>query len=182
MTAPEPYRPHHHVTASEPYGTNAVTEVLEIPPPRRLRRVHLAVAGLSALAGAAALVSVLLLSGWREVPVNQYEVRVFFTDEASAAQKDTVRATLDELPFDGAGRLLTREEALVLVRKTYADRGQPLPDTIKADSMSEMAVVATSGRDLSCAALTSLKDRPGVRSYSVLQVRDETVLIAVESC
>ncbi|MDI6097488.1 hypothetical protein QLQ12_02600 [Actinoplanes sp. NEAU-A12] len=170
------------MTTPEPYGLDPVTEVLEIPSPRRLRRVHLAVAGVSALAGAAAVVAVLLLTGWREVPVNQYEVRVFFTDEATAAQKETVRAALDDLPFDGDGRLLTREEALVLMRKVYADRGTPLPDTIKADSVAEMAVVATSGRYLDCAPLSSLKDRPGVRAFHVFQARDETVLIAVEQC
>ena len=174
------------MTIPEPEGSAPVTHAAATPEPlaapRRLRRVHLAVSAISLLAGAAVAVAVLLATGWREVPVHRYQVRVFFEDGATAAQKEAARSGLDRLPSDESARLLTREEAFALAEKTYADKGDPLPDTVTAESMTEMAEISTRGRDFDCATVAGLKEGPGIGSIGVVEFRDENVAVAGIRC
>ncbi|MBB2941117.1 hypothetical protein FB565_000821 [Actinoplanes lutulentus] len=155
----------------------AFVEAPEPPaPPRRTRRVHLAVAGLSALTGAAVVVAVLLLIGWRAIPVNLYQVRVFFSADATTGQKEAARASLDDLFSDEEARLFTREDSLALAKKTYADKGDPLPPTLTAESMSEMAVISIKSREFDCAQVDSLKGGSGITGINVIEFHEEIVI------
>ena len=60
----------------------------------------------------------------------------------------------------------------------YADKGDPLPDTVTAESMSEMAEISTRSRDFDCATVAGLKEGPGIESIGIVEFRDGNVAVA----
>lgn len=145
--------------------------------------VRFLVGALAAVAGAALAVTVLLLLGWRHVPVQRHEVRVFFGAEATAAQRAQARELLDGIPgADGPARFRTRAEAWADVQKVYADSGDPVPEGITSETVRETLIVSTRGREFACAPLEPVKTSPGVEMIRVAVFEDETGLIEALDC
>ncbi|WP_430785692.1 hypothetical protein [Actinoplanes sp. G11-F43] len=175
MTTAEPEAP-VTVTATEP--EMPVTGRQPSTLPRRL-----IIAGVSALAGAGVAVAALLTAGWRHVPVERYEVRVFFVLPATADQKESVRAALDGLPAaQGKPILRTRDEAWAEYTKRFTDAGDPVPSVVTRETIREYATVSTTGRDFDCTPVTAVKTAPGVESVQVAVYTDGPLPIEATAC
>jgi hypothetical protein len=124
--------------------------------------VLFSLSGGSVAIGAALAVSVLLLAGWRHVPVNRYTVSVILETQATVAQREEVRAVLAKLPTVGGVTLQTREQAYADLTKTLTGINKPVPGEFTAETMPETLRASTVGRDFDCSAVTALHVYPGV--------------------
>lgn len=149
--------------------------------PRRLRPVHLALSAVSVLVGASVAVAVLFLAGWRDVPVNRYEIRVFFTDTTTADQKEAARLLLDRIPSEAGARLRSKAEAFQDAKKLYTDNGDPLPESLTPEAVPESLSLTTTGRDFDCASVAPVRAASGVESVRIAEV-DGTDLVAAIDC
>ncbi|MFC6567037.1 permease-like cell division protein FtsX [Actinoplanes utahensis] len=138
-----------------------------------LRPVHLVVSGVSALAGVAVTSAVLLLAGWRHLPVNDYEVRVFLDKKVTAEQTEAIRTTLAGLAADGQVRLRTPEQNYADYLRSWADSGETPPEQVTADSFPETLVIDTTGRDFDCTPYAEVKDDAGVDSVRIGQFDED---------
>ncbi|KHD75821.1 permease-like cell division protein FtsX [Actinoplanes utahensis] len=144
--------------------------------------MHLAVAGISVLAGSALTVAVLLLAGWRQVPVHRYEVTVALEVKATTAQRDTVRGTLAKaLPGEDV-QVVTREEQFEEFRRKWeADNGE-LPDSVTPALMNERLKISVSARTFDCDTLAGVHADAAVDSLSVDRVHGGTGLRSAIVC
>jgi cell division protein FtsX len=145
--------------------------------PMRARPIHFVVSGVSVLAGAALAVVVLLLTGWQHVPVKHFEVRVFLTGEATAEQAGDAQAVLGRIA--GVTRR-TGEQGYADLKKSYAETGDTLPESVTPDSMPDALVISIEGRELDCAPYTALNDNPGVSVVRVAELAGGVAVSATE--
>ncbi|MET0425680.1 MAG: permease-like cell division protein FtsX [Actinoplanes sp.] len=149
-----------------------MTDVVVLPPPgpplpppqppwRRLP-LFVAISGVSMLLGAAVTAGVLVLSGWRYEPERDYEVAVFLRAEATAEQKEAVRAALADMPAEGDVRLETSAEAYERFKKLWTDDQQGMPD-ISPDALPESFHLTIPGDTVDCGQLKRLGKQPGVQ-------------------
>ncbi|MDI6104857.1 permease-like cell division protein FtsX [Actinoplanes sp. NEAU-A12] len=162
------------MTAPELEGPVSMTDIVEsgepsAPAVRRARPVRLA--GVCALVGAIVAVAVLLVAGWRAMPVNRYEVLVFLDAEATAEQRETIRVALNDLPYKQNARPRTKAESRAEVKKLYAAAGDSLPETASPESVAESLMVRTSGRAFDCSPLAAVTGLPGVANLLVNEYR-----------
>jgi hypothetical protein len=117
------------------------------PPPPRSRRVPAAIAGLSLLAGAAVAVVVLLLAGWRHVPVQRFEMTVMLKPGSTV-------------------------ETYAEMARLYAEDGDTPPDSVTPMTASRSLVLVTSGRSFDCEPFAGLQRNAGVRTVVIAEFLD----------
>lgn len=143
-------------------------------PPPRTWLTHLAVAGVSGLAGVAVTVVALLLAGWRYVPVHRYEVTVVLEAETTVGQRDTVsRALTNAVPGTDV-HVVTREELFEGFRKEWEAQNGELPESVTAAGVPERLEISTRGRDFDCAVLADVKASTEVSALHVRRVHGGT--------
>ncbi|MDI6097489.1 permease-like cell division protein FtsX [Actinoplanes sp. NEAU-A12] len=153
------------------------------PPPRREWPVHLVVSAASVLAGGTVALGVLLLAGWRHVPVHRYEINVMLAVEATTAQRDAARVVLDRVPANQGVTVVTREQALERVRKLMADEGKTtMLDGVKAEVLPESLKVSATGRDFDCSTVSALHGYAGVKSVRVARTHGGNGSLAELDC
>ena len=120
------------------------------------------------LAGAAGAFGGLLLTGWRQQPVQHYSVYVYFNKDVTDAQREAVRVVLTAIPGNRGLRLETSQQAYEKFKVTFKD--QPgLLDSLTPNSLPESYQLETvSPDDFDCAVVRPLRDMPGTDQYSVI--------------
>ena len=177
VAAPDWCRP------GRPVGwTTVIDTVAPQAPPRRGWPVHLGVAAASVLVGGAVAFGVLLLAGWRPVPVHRYEINLMLAVEATTAQRDAARAVLERIPGNQGVTVVTREQALERVRKMMADEGKTMPDGVKAEALPEKLEVFATGRDFDCSTVSALHGYTGVKSVQVGRTHGGNGSLALLDC
>ncbi|BEL07395.1 hypothetical protein Q0Z83_055860 [Actinoplanes sichuanensis] len=161
---------------------SVVEQTEPVPVPRRAGRARLVFAGAFALLGVVITMAVLLLTGWRYVPVHRYEVAVHFEKAATPEHWDAVRADLDGLPHDEDVRVRTEEEALARLTEIYAADGDPVPDSVTRESVPRSLLLVTSGRSFDCEPFAGLKKSPGVADLVVAEFSGDGRLQSVFEC
>lgn len=152
------------------------------PPARRGWPVHLAVAGVSLVAGVALTVAVLLLIGWRHVPVHRYDVTVQTERGTTVERRDEIGGTLAALFPGGDLKVQTREEIFERFRTEWEATNGELPDSVTAADSPELLTVSTDGRSFDCAVLADVKNLPGVAGANVHQVHGGTGRVSTIGC
>lgn len=116
------------------------------------------VACLALLAGAGAAVAVLLLTGWRQTPLHQYEVTVVLKAGISVEQREELGLALESVVSGEGVRLISREEQFDSFRADWESRNGALPTSVTPAAMREQLQVSSRRRVLSCDTLAGLRD------------------------
>jgi cell division protein FtsX len=146
----------------------------------RARPVHFVVSGVSVLAGVVLTVAVLLVAGWRPVPVKRFEVRVFLTGEATPEQTDAARAVLGRIAGDAGVTRRTGEQGYADLEKSYAEAGDTLPGSVTPETIPDALVISAEGREVDCEPFAALNDNPGVSVVRVAEFADGVAVSATE--
>nr|WP_296069862.1 permease-like cell division protein FtsX [uncultured Actinoplanes sp.] len=163
-------------------SADAAVAVSAGPKPSRRWLGYVVVAGASLVLGAVVATSVLLFSGWRYAPVNEYRITVTMKRDATAQQKDAARAVLAKLPSEKGVTTENRDEAFARMVKDFEDVGYPMPDGLSAEDMPEALKVSTKDRDFDCTAVSALHDNAGVDRFIVGMVDGATGRGAALGC
>ncbi|BEL07396.1 hypothetical protein Q0Z83_055870 [Actinoplanes sichuanensis] len=156
--------------------------MIDTPAPSRSWRLPALIAGLSMLAGSALTVAVLLLGGWRHVPVQRFDMTVVLKKEATAQQRDALGAAL-RAAFPGeALRVRTKEEIFEAFRTWMVGETGELPASETADAMQEQLIISTSGRSLDCDALKGISDDTAVDRLDITRTDTGTGRESGYSC
>jgi hypothetical protein len=153
-------------------------------PPRRSWPGLLALSGVSLLAGVAVTVAVLLLAGWRHVPVHRYEVVLLLEAQVSTGQRDEIVAEVAQtFPGDNTVTVVTREEIFESFRKEWESNGNgALPGSVTPALSQEHLKVSLTGRNFDCALVRKFQDRGEVDHVSVTRWDGGTGKKSVMGC
>ncbi|MBF9127469.1 hypothetical protein I0C86_00435 [Plantactinospora sp. S1510] len=161
MSDPAPAPPTQAPPPAEPPPARSV--------PGRYWAVLAAVAAAAMLVGAAVATTVLLVVVPLGQPQHRYDVGVLLDLDATAEQKSAIRAALAALrPEDGI-RFQSREETWEKFKEQF--KNQPdLLNGARPESMPESFWFRRTGKTFDCAALTPVRQLPGVDDITVLQL------------
>jgi hypothetical protein len=153
-------------------------------PPRRSWPGLLALSGACLLAGVAVTVAVLLLAGWRHVPVHRFEVVLVLQAQVSSGQREEIVAeVLRAMPGENTVTVVTREEQFEAFREEWESNGNgPLPDSVTPALSREQLKVSVSGRGFDCALVREFQDRGEVEQVSVTRWDGGTGRKSVMGC
>lgn len=137
--------------------------------PGRYWAVLAAVAAAALIVGAAIATTVLLVVVQVGQPQHRYEVGVILDLDATAEQKSAIEAALTALrPVDGI-RSQSREETWKHFKEQFEDQPDLL-NSARPESMPESFRLRSTGKTFDCAALTPVRQLPGVDEITVLQL------------
>jgi hypothetical protein len=153
-------------------------------PPRWSWPGLLALSGVSLLAGVAVTVAVLLLAGWRHVPVHRYEVVLLLKAQVSTGQREEIAVEVARtFPGDNTVTVTTREEIFEAFRKEWESNGNgTLPGSVTPALSQEHLKVSVSGRGFDCALVRKFQDRGEVDHVSVTRWDGDTGKKSVMGC
>jgi cell division protein FtsX len=138
------------------------------PPSRRRRWVPLVVVGAVALLVGAVTATVTVLAVDGGPPRHRYDVSVFLTHDATAAQKSAIRTRLGALhPVDGI-RFEDRQQAYATFKQMFKD-SPDLVNSTNPDTLPESFRLTTSSTEFDCPTLTKVRHLPGVDKTVVVQ-------------